>query len=658
MTTVDRLDWTLRQYSIDHVIASGHFGVVYHAKHLPTGRDVALKLIPLQGQDSEEKVAAERHGAVLQHRFGLAHAGLVPEIFEHQPIVPFYAIAMELVHGRPLTNLLAAGPVDGVRAAGIALAIARFLEKAHQFETDIEGQHYGLIVHADLKPDHILLLDDGSIRVLDFGIAKALAARTLVTTNKWGSIQYASPERLQSDGHVNEHADFWSLGVMLFEMVAGYRPYRRYEHNASLLDNAIRKQEAREPLPSTLDTALGGIIQKLLAPQIERRYSSAIAIAQDLDAYLRGAPTAGGLEHAQASQETVRLVAARSTDATLPLPVSPAAGARTVAPTVATTRRPPSVATEPLAPASGNATAAPPVATPATPSQPAAFRQPFVSRAMRVLALTLGIGIMASEGAALIRAEQLRAQVAALDVSDLERVRNEYRRIDAWTPLGLGEARVDGALTRRMVELADRTIFEYRAETPQLAKAQWEQAGRCLDFATEISPSNATVAGKRAYVRGQLARIAEQPDEAIRSFRTAARLIPDSQDPYLGLATAYAYGTHDLDGFNQAVSDAEKRGYVRGRRVRVWTGDLHLTLGDRARADAKKLTGDDRIEQLARAAADYQKCIDSFDGLRIFNSEANLRTCRRRLAEVSAELPPPSIPSLIPTIIDGILRKL
>jgi serine/threonine-protein kinase len=636
VTTVDRLDWTLQQYSIGHLIASGHFGVVYQAKHLPTGRDVALKLVPLQGQDSDEKVAAERHGAVLQQRFGLTHGNLVPEVFEHQTIVPFYAIAMELVRGRQLTTLIAEGPIPPVRAADIALAIARFLEQAHQFETDIEGQHYGLIVHADLKPDHILLLEDGSIRVLDFGIAKALAARTLVTTNKWGSVQYASPERLQSDGHVNEHADFWSLGVMLFEMLAGFRPYRRYEHNASLLDNAIRRQEAREGLPPATDPALAGIVQKLLAPQIERRYSTADAIADDLDAFLRGAPTVAGLEHAQASQETVRLAAGH-------------AGAP---------RRPQSVPTEPL-PQAAAAPAAPAPVVPTTPLQRPPVPQSRLTRAGRVFALVFGVGIMASEGMALIRAEQLLAQVPAFDISDLENVRREYRRIDAWTPIGLGEARVDRALTARMVELADRTILEYRAEAPALAKAQWEQASACLLFATEISPSDSTVAGRRAYVHGHLARIGERYDEAIRDFRTASRLMPRSPDPHLGLATIYAYNSPDLDGFSQAIRDAEARGYTSGRRVRIWTGDLHLTLGDRARAEAKRLNGAERIEQLQLAADDYRKCIASFEGVRIFNSEANQRLCRRRLAEVTSALPAPPEPTLdLPAILDSVLREL
>jgi len=262
-------------------------------------------------------------------------------------------------------------------------------------------------------------------------------------------------------------------------------------------------------------------------------------------------------------------------------------------------------------------------------------------RPVRVLALLIFIVVVALEGLALIRAEQFRGQIPALEISDLDHARTEYRRIAAWTPLGLGSARVDRLLTDRMLNLANRTIFEYRADTPAVAKAQWEQARECLDLATEISPADAEVAGKRAYVRGQLARIADRNDEAIRLFRDASRLIPTQPDPYLGLATVFAYVTHDLDGFTQAISDAGQRGYVSGRRVRVWSGDLHLKLGEQAETEAKKLNGAERIEQLERAAADYGKCIESFDGVRLFNSDRNLRTCRRRLAEISKQLPPP-----------------
>jgi hypothetical protein len=649
MNRVERLDWSLQHYSITHLIASGHFGTVYHAVHVPTGREVALKLIPLQGQDSDEKVAAERHGAVLQQRFGAAHAGLVPEVYEHQPLSPFYAIAMELVQGRQLTALIADGPVPSRRAVEIALAIARFLEQAHQFETEIEGQRYALIVHADLKPDHILLMSDGAIRVLDFGIAKALAARTLVTTNKWGSVQYASPERLQSDGHVNEHADFWSLGIMLFEMVAGYRPYRTYEHNASLLDNAIRRQEPREPLPPHIEPALVAIVHKLLAPQVERRYQRADVIVHDLEAFLESRPTTAGLEHAQASQETVRLARHAATQDVPTMPVRPAV--TQTAPTEPLVHHPPataaSAAVQPAAgpPVPGQAVAGTAVAVPTRSA--AMWRPPLAVRLARAAIVLLVISLIAGEGVSLIRGQRLSAGIPAIDVADVGRVRNQYARLGTWTVIGLGRWRVASPLVTQMLQLADRTIVEYRNERPAVVKAQWEQASLALDFASSIAPGDMRVASRRTYVRGQLARIGDRTREAIRLFREAARLDPKSFDPYLGLATVYAYGTRDLDGLTNAIAEAERRGYKQGRRERAELGDLHKMLGDEQRTEAARVTGPAKIERLERAAFDYTKCIEYFDGLRLGNSEVNLRTCRRRLAEVQAQLPPTPQPAAL-----------
>ena len=637
MSSPERLNWSLQHYSITHLIASGHFGTVYHARHLPSGREVALKLIPLQGVDSDEKVAAERHGAVLQQRFGAAHAGLVPEIYEHQPLPPFYAIAMELVQGRQLTTLIADGPVPSRQAVGIALAIARFLERAHQFDTDIEGQRYALIVHADLKPDHILLLPDGRIRVLDFGIAKALAARTLVTTNKWGSVQYASPERLHSDGQVNEHADFWSLGIMLFEMLAGFRPYRQYEPNPSLLDNAIRRQEPREPLPPHIEPALVAIVHKLLAPQPERRYQHADAIAADLDAFLSGAPTTAGLEHAHASQETVRL---RRDEGTPAVPTAPV--------------RPPLTQTVPTEPLVGRVQAPPlPTAPPApsTPRSAAAWRPPLLVRVARAAFIALVISLLAGEGVSLIRGQRLRAGIQSIDVADLERVREQYGRLGTWTVFGLGRWRVSADLVNRMLQLADRAIVEYRNEPgttsrPPVAEAQWQQAQLALDFASSLAPRDLRVASRRTYVRGQQARIDEQLArthdgyrQAIRLFREAARMDQRWFDPYLGLASVFAYGTRDLAGLTSAMADAERRGYKQGRRERLQFGDLHKTLADDQRTKAARLSGPAKVEQLEGAATNYARCISYFDGLRLFNSEANLNTCRKRLADVQAQLP-------------------
>jgi serine/threonine-protein kinase len=301
---IPALNWTLGCYRIAREIGRGQFGTVYEATDA-NGRQIALKLVPIHGAD-DEKASAERQGAALQQRFSRICNGLVPEVLDHQRIDPYYLIAMELVIGQPLTNLIKVGRIPADRAATIAAAICHFLLKAHEFSADVDGHSRTTIVHGDLKPAHILLTPDGSIRVLDFGIAKSLAAHKPATTNLWSSIDYASPERLES-GRVNEHADFWSLGVILFEMLSGVRPYQHYEHNRSRLETAIRTQEPRLRVPSDVDRGLAAIVDKLLAPQIEHRYQSARQIAEDLQAFLDRTPVVAFAEAVRANQATVRI---------------------------------------------------------------------------------------------------------------------------------------------------------------------------------------------------------------------------------------------------------------------------------------------------------------------------------------------------------------
>jgi serine/threonine protein kinase len=621
------LGWELGDYSILRTVDSGKFGIVYWAQHKPTGRQAALKLIPLEGADSEEKVAAERHGAMLQQQFSRAHKGMVPEIFEHQPIAMFYAIAMELVHGQPLSDVIAAGPLPPRRAATIALAISRFLAAAHRFETDIEGVHYALIVHGDLKPDHVLLLENDEIRVLDFGIAKALAERTLVTTNKWGSIQYASPERLQSEGHVNEHADFWSLGVMLFEMVAGYRPYHRYEHNASRLDAAIRRQEVPEPLPPTADPILVAIIRKLLATQIERRYTSADLIVGDLEAYLAGGQTLAAADAAQASVATVRVAPDRP-PIIPPIPVVAGPAPTPSVPTEALPRAQSTVSTEAVVP----------------PQNRLVKKRSRFRTLVKYALMFFLVSMVMRECVGLARADRLQERIDAIEADQVPEIRSEYRRIAATGPFGLGAGQVRAALRDRMVALADRAILDFRTGSATVSEVQWTRARDSLAFARELS-SRSAIAAKRAYIDAHLVRIAASDrsgfEEAIRGFRESARLDPESPDPYLGLARIYAYSLREVEPLIDAIKEAEQRGYQPGAREQAQIGDAFRFRADRTRAAAAGLDGQTRIEHLASAAEDYGQCIAYFEGLNYFDSENNLRTCRRRLAAIVAELDRP-----------------
>ena len=322
------LNWALGPYRIAREIGRGQFGTVYEATDAQ-GREIALKLVPVQGPDSEAKVAAERQGAALQQRFSRTAHALVPDVLDHQRIDPYFAIAMELVRGQSLTTLISFGRLPADRAATIAGGICGFLVAAHEFTTDLDDRCRTILVHGDLKPAHVLIVPDGSVRVLDFGIAKALAARNAATTNLWSSVDYASPERLDT-GRVNEHADFWALGVMLFEMLAGVRPYVHYEHSRSRLEAAIRSQEARLRLPADVDPRLAAIVEKMLAAQMENRYQSARLIGADLQAFLDRRPVLAFAEAARANQATLRTTVAaerhliRATLPTEPLPAPPA----------------------------------------------------------------------------------------------------------------------------------------------------------------------------------------------------------------------------------------------------------------------------------------------------------------------------------------------
>ena len=308
------------------------------------------------------------------------------------------------------------------------------------------------------------------------------------------------------------------------------------------------------------------------------------------------------------------------------------------------------VPTEPLAGRTQrpvvSAAAAPPVAAPAAPVQVRGRTHRAVrlftrlARGARAAAIVALLCVVASEGVSLIRGQRLRARIPALEVSDLARVRLEYERIGRWTLIGVGRWQVAGPLAVRLTQMADQPIEDYRHARAPVAQAQWERARESLDFAFSLEPGNMAIASRRAYVRGQVARIGRRHVEAIRLFNDAVRLDPRSVDPYLGLAAVYAYGTRNLEGLTTAVANAERLGFRSGPRERAEFGDLHLALAEDARTSAKGLTGVERIAPLERAIAAYTKCIEYFDGLTLGDSQQNLRTCQRRLTEMQAQLPP------------------
>jgi hypothetical protein len=611
-------------YTIKAEIGTGQFGTVHRALSASRGIDVALKHVRADGADGGIKVKAEERGAELQRCFSSRYKDLVPEIFEHgRAASGDYYIAMELIDGRPLTELVRGATPDSRKAAELALAIADFLVKLHGLSDGKEP-----ILHSDLKPEHVLVLADGSIRILDLGIAKSLQANKSLTGNAWASAPYASPERLE-DGQVRAGDDHWALGVMLFEMASGYHPYHQYmsgDNNATLA-RAIRRTEPPAPLPPSCDAGLAASIRKMLSPQPAHRYQTAEEIVSDLKNFLEGRETAAVAENLKASQRTQ---------------VIPSAGTGRVA------QSPDTAPTDPM-----------PVARGATTPHPggriaraiAAVRAQRWSSGVLVRVGLAALFMIAglSEGAAWIRAEQFRQRIGGLQVSDIPAIRAELDNMRRLAMFGVGvPLRVRQPLRDHMVSLADRAIMDFRNDL-LVTELQWRQSKTCLSLAIEVAPNDRTVAGKARYVDGQLARIAAQGqtaavklarlNEAKSRFIESARLDTSSPDPYLGQARINAYDTRDFEALLVNIADAEQRGYKSGRRERAQVGDGFKFKADRALAQSRSASGEGRRRFLEQAAADYQSCITKFEGLaNYFGSERNLAYCQRLLGRVKADL--------------------
>ena len=255
-------------YQLVGILGAGGMGTVYRAHDTRLDRLVALKFLPLylsaQPEARERFLVEARAAAALEH----PNICSIHEIGETADGRPF--IAMSCYDGETLKERLDRGPLPPAEAVGIAVQLARGLGAAHA-----RG-----IVHRDVKPGNIMLSGDGTVRLLDFGLAKVADVSLTAPGVTPGTIAYMSPEQARGDP-VDRLTDLWSLGVILHEMLSGVRPFRggndRAVVQAILHDQPVLPRLAGDALPS-----LPRIVDRLLRKSPEHRYQTADELLSEL----------------------------------------------------------------------------------------------------------------------------------------------------------------------------------------------------------------------------------------------------------------------------------------------------------------------------------------------------------------------------------------
>jgi tetratricopeptide (TPR) repeat protein/class 3 adenylate cyclase len=279
------------RYEILDRLGGGGMGVVYTARDLRLERVVALKFLPPHlGADEHAK---QRFLVEAQAAAALDHPNIctIHEIAETDD--GHLYLAMPFYDGETLKRRVAGGALPPEHATDIAIQVARGLAAAHD-----RG-----IIHRDIKPANVVVTREGVVKIVDFGIAK-LGDVTLTSPGVTpGTVAYMSPEQARGDD-VDGRTDLWSLGVLLYEMLTGERPFRGA--NDGLVLDAIRTADPR-PISALLPevpAALEQVVNRALAKVREDRFATALAMVQALEAD-RDPASAGVVDEGERRQATI-----------------------------------------------------------------------------------------------------------------------------------------------------------------------------------------------------------------------------------------------------------------------------------------------------------------------------------------------------------------
>jgi hypothetical protein len=545
------------RYQIIRKLAGGGMGRVFLAYDPVLNRQVGLKLIDAGGdRDSLEVIAAERRGATLQDQLAKRESsGRVAQIFDVGEREGYFYIAMEYIEGEDLSELVSRGPLPPERAVGIALDILDVLVKAHSFHTVIDGRAHRGIIHGDIKPRNIRITPGGQVKVLDFGIAKAVSMTRSITFNQFGSVPYSSPERLQT-GDMDARSDVWAVAIVLFEMLTG-KAYFEAEAS-SKLEWLIRNYKTLNPSVARLPSGLREILSRGLDPDLNKRFASAAAFQSALHEWRRFAnpdPVAA-TEDFEATRRTAYANAGEQTR-------------RSTGPSVA----PPK---------------------PVGASKPAP-RYPLRKRAAQIavaVAVTLFLAFVFSvvyEFRMWGNARNLAKQVESGEIS-LNEASRQYKLLAAKSGMRLPLAPARNSLRELYETKADRIVAAYEedSESRPVSMQDWNDAYNWLKAALDITPDDKTLRGKLDTVLGYINLLHRDSKKKPAPFLTTAHLnfdeakslLPRSPAPHLGLAQIYLHDI-ELERAEDELNEARRDGFNPGRRETFALAEAYRRRGEK-----------------------------------------------------------------------------
>src|SRR3990172_9420513 len=261
----------LGSYQVVALIGAGGMGEVYRAHDTRLNRDVALKVLPdVFARDSQRMARFEREAKVLA---SLNHPNIAA-IYGLEISGPIRALVMELVEGPTIADRIRSGPVPVDEALPIARQVADAVEYAHENN----------VIHRDLKPANIKVKADGVVKVLDFGLAKAMSDEptaaeignsptlSMAATRQGvilGTAAYMAPEQAKGKT-ADRRADVWSFGAVLYELLTGKQAFRG-DDVTEILAAVVMREPAFDALPAKTPPAIRTLLRRCLEKTLKRR---------------------------------------------------------------------------------------------------------------------------------------------------------------------------------------------------------------------------------------------------------------------------------------------------------------------------------------------------------------------------------------------------